>query len=89
MENYIHDKDWLASSLIENNACERWYIYIYDTESYTTNNNLSENKFNELETKYNNIICQKVRNQNDDKKSDEEIEKKKKETFFFNIKMSV
>ena len=30
-------------------------MYIYDTESYTTNNNLSENKFNELETKYNNI----------------------------------
>ena len=68
------------------------YIYssIYDTESYTTtNNNLSENKFNELETKYNNIICQKVRNQNDDKKLDEEIEKKKKETFFFNIKKSM
>ena len=43
----------------------------YDTKSYTTNNNLFENKFNELETKYNNIICQKVRNQNDDKKSDE------------------
>ena len=36
-------------------------MYIYDTESYTTNNNLSENKFDELETKYNNIICQKVR----------------------------
>ena len=35
MENYIHDKDWLTSSLIENNTRERWYIY--DTESYTKN----------------------------------------------------
>ena len=60
-------------------------MYIYDTESYTTNNNLSENKFDELETKYNNIICQKVRNQNDDNKSDEEIEKKKKRNASFHF----